>query len=76
MTVTPVEALTALSANALTANDALYDLAVAMERPDNPAVEARQIVRDGLRDVRIWIGETTADAEDYQPRHAEKEPQS
>lgn len=41
-----------------------------------PTDEALTIVRAGLRDVRIWIGETTADAEDYQPRHAEKEPQS
>lgn len=37
-------------------------------------VEARLIVRAGLRDVREWLGETSAEHEDYEPRHIETEP--
>lgn len=32
-------------------------------------LEALTIVRAGLRDVREWLGETSAEREDYQPKH-------
>lgn len=35
-----------------------------------PGEQARAIVRAGLTDVRIWLGETTEVAEQYRPRHA------
>ena len=34
-----------------------------------PTDEALTIVRAGLRDVREWLGETSAEREDYQPKH-------
>lgn len=37
-----------------------------------PTDEALTIVRHGLRDVRIALGETSAEHEDYQPRHTEE----
>ena len=37
-----------------------------------PTDEALTIVRAGLRDVREWLGETTADAEDYSARHGKE----
>lgn len=38
-----------------------------------PSDIALAIVRAGLRDVRVWIGETTEDAENYVARHAKQE---
>lgn len=37
-----------------------------------PREEALTIVRAGLRDVRIALGETTPDAEDYTARHGKE----
>lgn len=37
-----------------------------------PTDEALTIVRHGLRDVRIALGETSAEHEDYQPRHVKE----
>ena len=37
-----------------------------------PADQALTIDRAGLRDVREWLGETSAEHEDYQPRHIEE----
>lgn len=37
-----------------------------------PTDEALTIVRHGLRDVRIALGETSAEHETYQPRHAKE----
>lgn len=34
--------------------------------------EALTIVRAGLRDVREWLGETSAEHEGYQPRHSKE----
>ena len=38
-----------------------------------PGEQARAIVRAGLTDVRIWLGETTEAAETHTARHAAKE---
>lgn len=38
-----------------------------------PGQEAVAAVREQLRDVRVWLGETSPEHETYQPRHA-KEP--
>ena len=48
----------------------ITDLSRVLDVPANPAVEARMIVRNNMRDIRIAIGETTAEAEDYTPKHA------
>lgn len=37
-----------------------------------PTEQALTIVRTGLRDVRIALGETSAEHEDYQPHHAKE----
>lgn len=37
-----------------------------------PGEQARAIVRAGLTDVRIWLGETTEAAENYTPRHSKE----
>lgn len=37
-----------------------------------PTDEALTIVRAGLRDVRIALGETTAGAEDHSARHGKE----
>ena len=39
-----------------------------------PTDQALTIVRAGLRDVREWLGETSAEHEDYEPRHIETDP--
>lgn len=50
----------------------IINLSRALDVPANPAVEARMIVRNNMRVIRIAIGETTAEAEDYEPKHARK----
>lgn len=42
----------------------------------SPGEQARAAVREQMRDVRVACGETSPEAETYQPRHAEKETQS
>lgn len=37
-----------------------------------PREEALTIVRAGLRDVREWLGETSAEHETYRPRHGKE----
>ena len=40
----------------------------------SPTDEALTIVRAGLRDEREWLGETSTELEDYEPRHIETDP--
>ena len=35
---------------------------------------AVRIVRDGLHDTRVWLGEITDEQATYQPRHAKEQP--
>ena len=35
---------------------------------------ATAIVRDGLHDTRVWLGEITPEQAAYQPRHAKETP--
>lgn len=38
-----------------------------------PGEQARAAVREQMRDVRVACGETSPEAETYQPRHAKEQ---
>lgn len=38
-----------------------------------PVEEALAIVREGLHAVRVWLGETTDEHENYPARHAKEQ---
>lgn len=56
--------------NVMTTATRLHLAAERSRAGEAPHLAARAIVRAGLHDVRVWLGETTTAAETYQPRHA------